>query len=138
MEGQKEKRRRAPMTIYPEEFKRKVIEDYLSSGMTKRFILSKYGIKYSSALQMWMRQLGYKDKYQRVSYFELKNYIELAAKFSKQATKPSADPEGLARRIRELEQRLEDEQLRSEAYRRMIEIAEKDLKISIRKKSGTR
>jgi len=37
-------------------------------------------------------------------------------------------------RIRELERLLEDEQLRSEAYRRMIEIAEKDLNIPIRKK----
>jgi hypothetical protein len=41
-------------------------------------------------------------------------------------------------RIKELERLLEDEQLRSEAYRRMIEIAEKDLNIPIRKKSDTK
>jgi hypothetical protein len=37
-----------------------------------------------------------------------------------------------------LENQLVDSQLKEEAYRRMIEIAEKDLKISIQKKPNTK
>ena len=44
----------------------------------------------------------------------------------------------LQKRILELERQLEDEKLRSEAYARMIEKAERELKISIRKKIGTK
>lgn len=41
-------------------------------------------------------------------------------------------------RIKELERLLEDEQLRSEAYRRMIDIAEKEYHVPIRKKPNTK
>jgi hypothetical protein len=46
--------------------------------------------------------------------------------------------EALVKRVKELERLLEDECLKSEAYNRMIELAEKELKISIRKKANTR
>lgn len=41
--------------------------------------------------------------------------------------------EDLQHKIRELERQLEDEKLRSEAYLRIIEKAEKELRIPIRK-----
>jgi len=44
----------------------------------------------------------------------------------------------LQQRIKELERQLEDEKLRAEAYARIIDKAEKDLKIPLRKKPGTR
>ena len=47
---------------------------------------------------------------------------------------PVVTDQTLEQRVKELERLLEDEQLRSEAYKRMIEIAEKDLNIPIRKK----
>ncbi|GGE49119.1 hypothetical protein GCM10011413_14060 [Pedobacter psychrotolerans] len=46
--------------------------------------------------------------------------------------------EELKARIKALERQLEDEQLRAEAYSRMIDIAESELKVPIRKKSSTR
>jgi len=52
--------------------------------------------------------------------------------------KPKRTKEELERRIQELEDQLLDSQLKEEAYRRMIDIAEKDLKISIRKKPNTK
>lgn len=136
MDLQKQKRKRAPGMEYPESFKRKVIEEYLNTGGTKTRLLYKYGIKFRSAVQTWMKQLGYKDIRERTSYLELKNQIELAAKFSK-TTSPS-DAASLQKQLQELERQLEDEKLRCEAYRRMIEIAEKELNVSIRKKSNTR
>jgi len=51
---------------------------------------------------------------------------------------PSLSEATLLTRIKELECQLEDEQLRSEAYNRMIDIAERNLNIPIRKKSNTK
>ncbi|MEA5427967.1 transposase [Arcicella lustrica] len=49
--------------IVNEPFKRKVIEEYLSGGVTKKFLLKKYNIRYQSAIQEWMKKLGYEDPY---------------------------------------------------------------------------
>ena len=49
-----------------------------------------------------------------------------------------SDKETLIKRIKELERKLEDEQIRSEGLSKMIDIAEDQLKISIRKKSVTK
>lgn len=148
MDAQKEKRKRALSIEYPEKrssaieysesFKRKVVEEYLATGGTKTYLLAKYGIKFRSAVQTWMKQLGYSDLYQRVPYLEMKNHIELAAKFSKTSQDSPLVPAELEKRIKELERQLEDEKLRSEAYRRMIDIAEKELNVSIRKKINTK
>ena len=51
---------------------------------------------------------------------------------------PSLSEATLLARIKELERQLEDEQLRSDAFNRMIDIAEKELQIPIRKKSNTK
>lgn len=48
------------------------------------------------------------------------------------------DPVELQRRIKELERQLEIAKLKAEGYELMIKIAEKKLKIPIRKKSGTK
>jgi len=52
--------------------------------------------------------------------------------------KPKQTKEEMERRIKELEDQLLDSQLKEEAYRRMIDMAEKDLKVSIRKKPNTK
>ncbi len=44
----------------------------------------------------------------------------------------------LRRRIKELEQELDDEKLRSEAYVRLIELAEREQGVSIRIKDNTK
>ena len=46
--------------------------------------------------------------------------------------------EELEKRIKELERQLEDEQIRSFGYSKMIDIAEDQLNISIRKKPDTK
>lgn len=48
------------------------------------------------------------------------------------------NPEAMILRIRELEEALENEQLKSAAMNALINVAERDLKISIRKKSGAK
>jgi transposase len=120
---------------YDREFKRKIVEEYLATGCTKMFLLRKYNIQFKSAIQTWMRVLGYNDPYDQQQRFKFAEIIFTPlSKLEKNGTTPT----DLQRRIRELERQLEDEKLRSEAYARMIEQAEKELKISIRKKIGTK
>jgi hypothetical protein len=119
--------------IYPESFKRKVIEEYLYTGVTKMTLLRKYGIKTKSGIQRWMKKLGYKDVYMPCGF----NFGKLILTPLSDVTK-STDVDELRKKIKELEDQLQDEKLRSEAYERMIEKAEKELKIPIRKKFDTR
>jgi transposase len=119
--------------IYSEEFKRKVIEEYLSTGVPKMDLLRKYGIKTKSGIQRWMKKFGYTDAYQ----FPKIKFTRLT--LSTVTKKPDLNNnDEIQKRIKELERQLEDEKLRSEAYARIIEKAEKELKISIRKKPGTK
>lgn len=118
---------------YSESFKKMVIEEHLQTGCTKASLLEKYEIPSTSALQTWMRKLGYwneEDGYGKGSFGKI--FQEALPKDNKKSQ------EHLQKRIRELEQQLEDEKLRSEAYARIIDKAEKELKIPIRKKPNTR
>jgi transposase len=117
--------------LYSEEFKRKVIEEYLSTGVPKMDLLRKYGIKTKSGIQRWMKKFGYRDTYPKPTFACLT--LPLVTK-----KLDLNNNDELQRRIKELERQLEDEKLRSEAYARIIEKAEKEFKISIKKKSGTR
>ena len=119
---------------YDQAFKRKVIEEYLATGCSKMDLLRKYNIQFKSAIQTWMRTLGYDDRGSQGQRFKFGQIILSVAK-EKQNT---SEPTELQKRILELERQLEDEKLRSEAYARMIEKAEKELKISIRKKTDTK
>lgn len=107
-------------------------DEYLRTGVPKTHLLAKYNIKYRSAIQSWLKQLGYTDIYQKVPYLDIKTHLDLANRKTKKQT--TAADQSLENRVKELERLLEDEQLRSEAYKRMIDIAERELNIPIRKK----
>lgn len=89
-----------------------------------------------SGIQRWMKQLGYLDIHQKTRDLPPSIIPPLALK--KTDKQESATNQALEQRIKELERLLEDEQLRSEAYGRMIAIAEQEYKIPIRKKSNTK
>jgi transposase-like protein len=117
--------------IYSEEFKRKVIDEYLSTGIPKMDLLRKYGIKTKSGIQRWMKKFGYTDIYKAAA--PTFTFIT-----SPTLIKKLKDEHELHKRIKELERQLAEEKLRSEAYARIIDKAEKELKIPIRKKPNTK
>lgn len=110
--------------------RREIIEEYLTGNESRISVWKRHTgqAKERGQLLRWMRQLGYLDK------SEKENVIPLMA-MSKKSKKTKAE---LEKRVKELEDQLLDSQLKEEGYRRMIEIAEKDLKISIRKKPNTK
>ena len=121
---------------YSELFKRKVIKEYLDSGQSKMSLLKKYDIRMKSGIQRWIRQLGYEDIHQKARYLRPNIISTLATK--KAFNSVPASEQSLEQRVKELERKLEDEQLRSEAYQRIIDIAEKEYNIPIRKKPSTK
>lgn len=121
--------------MYPEAFRRKVAEEYYAGGVSQRELMRRYGIRSKGAIARWLHELGYRHTGAAKPIFEATTHTAMALPL---CTTGSEDPAELQRRILELQQLLRDEQLRSEAYRRMIEKAEKELNIPIRKKSSTK
>jgi transposase len=130
MEHQSEMRR---IQIYDEAFKRKVIDEYLAGGISKMDLLRKYNIQTKSGIQRWMKKFGYTDVYKSTEIkFTSITSVDLAKKTDMK------NDNDLLKKIRELERQLAEEKLRSEAYARIIDKAEKELKIPIRKKPNTK
>jgi len=119
--------------MFDETFKRMVIEEYLATKCDKMELLRKYNIHFKSAIQTWMRKLGYEDihRSQRVKF-------DTSLPLTLPMSTKSENIRELQKRIQELEQQLQDEKLRSEAYSRIIDKAEKELKISVKKKPNTK
>ena len=130
------KKRVTPPTVFTIEFKKKIISEYLESDLTKREILDKYGIRSNSAIQSWMRKLGIHDPFGKKDYLGLINHDRLKKK--PEPSELELEKKALEKRIRELEQKLEEEQIRTEMLTRVIEIAENDYKLNIRKKPNTK
>jgi transposase-like protein len=105
---------------YSIEFKQMVCEHYLRGNKTKEEIRNEFGIKGKSSLLYWLRQLGYNEP-KSTTWTEL----PFMSKSKKETSKS-------------LEKENEDLKLQLEMYKRMIEIAEKEFKISIVKKSDTK
>lgn len=118
---------------YTREEKLSIIKDYLTSDLSKNAIEKKYGIS-NGILSQWLRIFGADKNTKSV----------MLRKISKRKTEESGDKkiigenQELVKRIAELEKELEYEKLRSLAYSTLIDIAEKDFNIEIRKKDGAK
>jgi transposase len=138
MGQEKEKKKRNAQQSYSWELKKQVVAECLHSGASKASILRKHNIHFAGAFNLWCRQLGYEDFSSKKPSFVSLNRTGLKRNFSEDTGDGRQDEASLKKRIKELERQLEDEKFRSEAYNMMIDIAEKELKISIRKKTNTK
>lgn len=110
------------MTVrfYSERFKHKVCQEYLQGEQTKSYIQDKYGILGKSALLIWLRKFGY-------------------VKYSPKPIKKRVNQDrSELDEVKELQAKLKEAELKAEAYRRMISIAERRHKIDIIKKNDTK
>jgi transposase-like protein len=114
---------------FTDELRFKVVHDYISSDLSQRELMEKYKIRGVNTIKKWMRKFDMQEPSQ--------NQIELQRTMAKQKEKTLYEHE-LESKVKKLEQQLSNEQLRTLALDTMIDIAERDLKISIRKKSGVK
>jgi hypothetical protein len=116
--------------------KRLIIEDYLSGSETKQSVYSRYtGYPAENGkLTMWMRKLGIEDKYVKHTNFEgmpkRKKEIEVGS--------DEFETLQLKKRVEELERQLQAAELKAIAFSTMVDIAEKEFSIPIRKKYNTK
>ena len=118
-----------------------IIKELLSSRCSKREIWEKYTgqVEEHGKLLKWMRQLGYTSELSS-RRFTFGENISLMAQKQTTTTKAEESFEilQLKKRISELENQLKDAEMKAIAFSTMVDIAEKEFKIPIRKKLNTK
>lgn len=118
------------------DIKQQAITEYLTQGVGYRQLAKKYGVS-RTTINKWVmihqgiHNLAPTEKQQKYYLSGMKNNAE------NNASSEDKNTQELTQKIALLEKQLAWEKLRCEALDTMINIAEKQLDISIRKKSGT-
>ncbi|MCW3110678.1 MAG: hypothetical protein JWQ09_5184 [Segetibacter sp.] len=119
--------------LYTLELQHRICKEHIEDGVKLADLVRKYNLTTHSLIHDWLRKLGYlpgKNRRSQVLYIGLENFGSVNKKPDK------AKPE--LSEIAALKKELEDAKLLAEGYRRMIEIAEQELKIPIKKKLNTK
>ncbi len=133
-----------PSKYFTESEKHQIIQELISTGSTKQSIWQKYTGQEEEhgSLLRWMRKLGYDDKViRRRPNFATNQFVMPKEKKSGKLIDTSSDSFEnlqLKKRIRELESQLKDAEMKAIAFSTMVDIAEKEFKIPIRKKFNTK
>jgi transposase len=118
-----------------------IIQEMLSSNCTRTEIWRKYTgqTEEHGFLLRWMRQLGYPAEL-TTRRFTFGGNNSLMAKKQTTTTKAEESFEilQLKKRISELEDQLKNAEMKAIAFSTMVDIAEKEFKIPIRKKLNTK
>lgn len=127
------------------EEKHKIIQELIATQCTKVEIWEKYTGEEEEHGQLlrWMRQLGYSTGIKTRRPNIVSNLNAMAQKKVKPDKAVNNDDESfenlqLKKRISELEKQLKDAELKAIAFSTMVDIAEKEFKIPIRKKLNTK
>lgn len=121
--------------VYSEALKRKVAESYYSSNESLSTVAKRYGV-HKHNVDLWAKK--YKGEFAPQATVRQEITTFGAVTNTKLSMKKKLTPEQMAQRIAELEQKLEHEKMHRITLDTMIDIAERDLNIAIRKKSGAK
>jgi|APFre7841882590_1041340.scaffolds.fasta_scaffold108022_1 transposase len=117
------------VNYFPDEVKLQVIQEFISTDMSLKELMEKFNIGGGGTIYKWMRKFGMQGPNSK--------QIEIQRVMAEQKAQTPYEQE-LEARVKQLEEQLKYERLRTLALNTMIDIAERDLKISIRKKSGAK
>jgi len=123
---------------FRESEKVEIVEDYLRSDLSKRAIWEKHTgqVEEHGQILRWMRELGYIDFEER----KISTLAKTKKPMKKKLTTQGEDFETvlLKKRISELEKQVKESELKAIAFSTMVDIAEREFGISIRKKYNTK
>ena len=132
---------------YSETERHSIIQEMLKNDWTKQYTWMLYTgeVEERGQLLRWMRKLGYVGKVEHKQYvskrsnrtFEL-NSPAMSDKKSTDMDQDSFETMQLKNRIAELEKQLKDAEMKAIAYATMVDIAEKEFNIPIKKKFNTK
>jgi transposase len=116
--------------------KHKIIQTYLTSEFNKSEIYEKFtGKKNHGEIIKWMRDLGYNDKEKKKVF----TFVPMNNNYKKNSPgEDSFENIRLKKRIAELEALLKEAEMKALAFSTMVDIAEREFKIPIRKKFNTK
>jgi transposase-like protein len=120
---------RGERKFYSRAFREQVLTAYYHSNESIAMIARRFQVK-KGTVSSWI--------YRKNSSSNQENTINLEASNVMSVKKEKLTPEQMEQRILDLEQELEQEKMRSLCLDKMIDIAERELKIDIRKKSGAK
>jgi hypothetical protein len=130
---------------FTEEEKHKIIQELISTQCTKVELWEKYTGEEEEHGQLlrWMKQLGYNTGIKTRRPNIVSNLYPMAQKKIKPDKPAKIEYESfenlqLKKRIADLEKQLKDAELKAIAFSTMVDIAEKEFKIPIRKKLNTK
>lgn len=138
------KRNQGVSHYFSHEEKQRIIQEMLSSDRNKHEIWQKYtGQSHDhGGFLRWMRQLGYPEEIINKSGKFTSKSCWMPKKKKPENTSSSEDESfenlQLKKRIAELEKQLKDAELKAIAFSTMVDIAEKEFKVPIRKKFNTK
>ena len=124
-----------------------IIQEMLKNNWTKQYAWELYTGEPEERGQMlrWMRKLGYVGKIDHKQFvsrrsirrFEV-NRVKMAEKEKEDSSPESFETMQLKKRIAELEKQLKDAEMKAIAWATMVDIAEKEFNIPIKKKFNTK
>lgn len=133
-----EKRKRAKAQQYDESFKRAVCEEYLRIGGSKVSLLRKYKISFRSAIQTWLKELGYVTKERQENQLAETSQLSAEGLTIVQAEASCLENQGLQAENARLREALRLVELKNELYAEMIRLAEAEWGLNLEKKSVTK
>ena len=120
---------RKKVNHYTDEFKLKVVTEYVETDISQEELKKKYGFGGNNCISNWMIKFGMKTPNE--------SQLKLQRIMSEEKGKTQREIE-LEAEVRDLRESLDYEKLRTRALNKVIEIAERDLNITIRKKPGAK
>ena len=128
-----------PNKYFTDSEKHHILQELLKSGCTKREIWEKYTRQEEEHGQLlrWMRELGY-DTSVKTRRPNLTANTVIMEKKSENKSIEDFETLQLKKRIAELENQLKDAEMKAILFSTMVDIAEKEFNIPIRKKYNTK
>lgn len=118
------------------DIQKQAVKEYLLEGFSYRALAEKYGVS-RSTINKWV--LVYQGIHNIARSHKQLSYDLQQKTLGKKSKRPTEQKQNeLEKKIALLEKQLQWEKLRSHALDTMITVAERELKIDIRKKPGTK
>lgn len=122
-----------------------IIREMLKNNWTKQYAWMLYTGEAEERGQLlrWMRKLGYVGQIQHKQYVSKRSIRRFEVKSTGMADQQNFEQDSfetlqLKKRIAELEKQLKDAEMKAIAYATMVDIAEKEFNIPIKKKFNTK
>jgi transposase-like protein len=114
---------------FSESQKRRIVSEVVSGELSKEEARRRYKIRSNSAILEWMRIFAGGDR-KDANFDPIEKIREMP--------KPDKKTQELQAKIKRLEEELELSELRSLAYKSLVEIAKEDYGLDLEKKSGVK